>query len=107
MESSTLVKYEYFELVKKLNQANKLKNQETDIYFYIDSVNSNHVKLFVAVASSQKILLSEKINGGPWLEAGFSEYPNLEDCLTRLLRINDHHDNLTKYFKSHIFKLPS
>lgn len=107
MNSSFIIKQEYFELVKKLNNSNKHKNQTTELYFFINSTNSNNLKLYAAISDTQKILLCEKLNSGHWLEAGFSEYPNLENYILHLLRTGDHHDNLTNYIKSHIFKLTS
>ncbi|MEK6629061.1 MAG: hypothetical protein AABY53_10585 [Bdellovibrionota bacterium] len=105
MESSPFVKQEYFKLVKKLNHSNKLKNQKTDLFFYIDLTNPSHLKLYAAISDSQKILLCKKSDGTVWTETGFSEYPNLEDFIAQLLQIDDKHKNLTEYFKSHIFKL--
>lgn len=105
MESSPVIKHEYFGLVKKLNQTNRHKNQETEIYFYIDSTNSNHLKFFAAISATQKILLCQKNDWSNWSESGFSEYPNLERFINRLLRTSDNESNLTNYIKSHIFKL--
>lgn len=47
---NSLIKREYFELANKLNQANKIKNQETVIYFYIDEADSESVKLCASKA---------------------------------------------------------
>lgn len=106
MESSLIIKHEYFELIKKLNQSNKLKNQETDLYFYIDSGSPDHLKLFAAISESQKILLCEKVKPSVWESGGYSSYPNLEDYITQLLRINFFENDLTTLIVSHIFKLP-
>ncbi|MEK6627677.1 MAG: hypothetical protein AABY53_03550 [Bdellovibrionota bacterium] len=106
MESSLIIKYEYFELVKKLNQSNKLKNQETDLYFYIDSADADHLKLFAAISASQKILLCHKNHGSNWTESGFSKYPNLESHIAELLRKSNAWEDLTNYIKSHVFELP-
>lgn len=105
MESSLVIKLEYFELVKKFNQANKLKNQETDVYFYIDSTNPDYLKLFATISDFQKILLCYKINRSKWVESQFSEFPNLEIFIAQLLRYKKSTTDLTKQIKSHIFKL--
>ena len=107
MNLSRTVKREYFELVKKLNQTNKLKNQETDIFFYIDSTEVDHLKLFAAISVSQKILLCERPYKLAWVEAGFSGYANLEAYLAQLIQIHDGKSNITNHIKSHIFKLMS
>lgn len=105
MEISNLVKYEYFELVKKLNHTNKLKNQQTDIFFYIDSNNLNHLKLYVAISYSQRILICEKLQRSTWFGSGYSGFSNLEDFIAGLFEFYKPHENLTDYIKSHIFEL--
>lgn len=107
MNSTVIIKQEYFELIKKLNQANKHENQVTEIYFYIDSSELNHLKLFAAISESQKILLCHKNYRSAWIEAGFSEYPYLENYIIQLLKTYDLQDNLTNHIKSHVFKLTS
>lgn len=108
MESaSTIIKHEYFELVKKLNQSNTLKNQKTTLYFYVDSVDPNYLKLFAAISDTQKILLCHRSHDSSWIESGFSDYPNLENYIVNLLRKYAGQDDLTKCIKSHIFKFTS
>ena len=107
MISRSEIKQEYFELIKKLNQSNKHKNQVTNVYFYIVSTNTNHLKLFAAISDSQKIMLCHKIGKSKWRESQFSQYPNLEEFIAYLLPDCSDRDNLTKYLKSHIFKLTS
>lgn len=55
------VKKEYFELVNKLNQSNKVKNQNTEVFFFIESDDSGIEKLFAAISEGQKILLLERL----------------------------------------------
>ncbi len=105
MDASALIKHEYFELVIKLNQANKLKNQETDVYFYIDSTNPDHIRLFSAISNDQKILLCYKYKQSKWFESGYSPFQNLEIFIARLLRYKENMPDLTDFIKSHIFKL--
>lgn len=109
MESSQIIKYEYLELIKKLNQSNKLKNQKTDLYFYIDSTSTNCLKLFAAIAGSQKILLCEKIKTFPWAPANITDFAELEgflsELLNNLLNTVAVENDLTKLIKLHIFKL--
>ena len=107
MNSSPLIKQEYFELIIKLNQANKHKDQKTDIYFYIDSTKPDHLKLFAAISDSQKILLCHKLVKSKWKESRASHFENLEQFLAQLLRYGETHNNLTNYIRSHIFKLTS
>ena len=99
-----IIKYEYFELIRKLNQTNKLKNQQTDICFYIDSANPDHLKLFAAVSENQKILLCEKIKLLPWTQASITELTELEEFLSYLLNTEIIENGLTFLIKSHIFK---
>lgn len=105
MDSTTTIKHEYFELVKKLNQTNKLKNQDTDIRFYIDSVNPSHLKLFAAISDDQKILLCQKPKQSKWLASRYSQFPSLEIYIAQLLYYKEVQTDLTDYIKSHIFKL--
>jgi len=102
-----LIKQEYFELIKKLNQGNKLKNQETEVYFYIDSTEAQHLKLFAAISDGQKILLCERLDRDSWVDSGYSGYENLEDCIIKLLQTDGVQNNLTDQIKSHIFKFTS
>lgn len=104
MELSNLVKHEYFDLVKKLNEANKLKNLQTDIFFYIDSSNLNHLKLYAAISYSQRILLCEKPRKSTWFGSGYSGFSNLENFIADLLEFFTPNENLTTYVKSHIFE---
>lgn len=105
MESSATIKHEYLELVNKLNQSNKLKNQITDIYFYIDSSNPTHSKLVAAISSDQKIVLCEKIKTRPWAPANNTEFGELEGFLSTLLNSIIFKNDLTTLVKSHVFKL--
>ncbi len=103
--NSTLIKQEYFKLIKKLNQCNKLKNQETEVYFYLDSTESESLKLFAAISDTQRILLCNKIGRESWDVAGFSGLVNLEDFIAHLLQTVSTQNDLTNQIKSHIFKL--
>lgn len=105
MDSATTIKQEYFELIKKLNQSNKLKNQATAPYFYIDSSNLIHLKLFAAISDFQKILLCEKINALPWAPTNNTEFADLEEFLSALLNTTTIKGDLTTFIKSHVFKL--
>ena len=107
MNSSPIIKHEYFELVKKLNQSNKFKNQETEVYFYIDSINLDHLKLFAAISNDQKIELCHKIKNLKWLASQYSLFLNLEIFIAHLLHKKAEQTDLTNYIKSHIFKLTS
>lgn len=102
-----IIKHEYFELVKKLNHSNKYKNQETELYFFIDSSKVDHLKLFAAISKSQKILLCHKIKQSRWSESRYSQFQNLEEFIVELLHGRFDNGDLTKYIKSHIFKLTS
>ena len=107
MRDINVVKSEYFELVKKLNQSNKQKNKETELYFYIDLSDPRYLKFFAAVSNFQKIQLCHKPHKIYWVNSGFSEFTELENYIAQLLRINDKAPDLTAYIKSHIFKLTS
>lgn len=100
-----LIKKEYFDLLNKLNQSNKHKNQNTNIYFYIDEADPNSMKLFAAISAAQKILLCEKVyDAGDWEPLYLSGFSNLEDFLVKILNKKKHETNLTEFIKSHIFK---
>lgn len=104
MQTSFVIKQEYFALIKKLNQSNKHKNQHL---FYIDSSHEDHLKLFAAIPGSQKILLCYKVKQSKWMESQFSQFSILEEFIAELLILYDGNKgvDLTKYIKSHIFKL--
>lgn len=104
MNSSLVIKQEYFELLKKLNQSNKHKNQVTDVYFYIDSTNLIHLKLYAAISEYQKLLLCEKIKVLPWAQANITDFVELEQFLCNLLNTIKINCDLTGLIKSHIFK---
>lgn len=104
MKTSLTIKQEYFKLVKKLNLTNINKNQVTNIYFYIDSVPGNHLKLFAAVSETQKILLNEKIGTKAWVQANTTSFIELEVFLSELLNKVKIENDLTSLIKSHIFK---
>src|SRR3989344_1413698 len=102
---SDAIKKEYFELVNKLNSSNKIKNQNTEIYFYIDESDLSSAKLFAAISNTQKILLCEKVYDiGDWGPLYLSGFSNLEDFLVKILNKKKHETNLTEFIKSHIFK---
>ncbi|MEK6628901.1 MAG: hypothetical protein AABY53_09765 [Bdellovibrionota bacterium] len=101
-----LIKKEYFELINRLNQSNKLKNQTTEIYFYIDEGDLSGAKLYAAISNVQKILLCEKDSAQLWSAVYFSDFTNLEDFIAAIL--NEHKKysgTLTDFIKLHIFKL--
>lgn len=50
-------KKEYRELVNLLNKGNKLQNEKTEAYFYIDRFNPKEPKLFAALDNGQKSFL--------------------------------------------------
>lgn len=102
---NSLIKKEYFDLINKLNQSNKLKNQASDVYFYINKTDLFGEKFFAAISSNQKILLIEKNFNGSWRPANLSGFFELEDFLATLLNLPECEENLTDFIKSHIFKL--
>lgn len=102
---NSLIKKEYFDLLNKLNWSNKLKNQGTDIYFYIDETDPKAIKLFAAISKNQKILLIEKSYSGSWKPKCLSGFFNLEEYLVELLSEQKYEADITDLIKSHIFKL--
>lgn len=105
MESSAIIKQEYFELVKKLNAPNMHANQVTNVYFYTDSSHPDHLKLFAAISLNQKILLCHKSKQSKWLPSQYSPFPSLEIFIAQLLRYKEVQPDLTNHIKSRIFKL--
>lgn len=101
---SQSVKMEYFNLINKLNLSNKLKNQNTEIYFYVDETDFTVAKLFAAISKGQKILLIEKNSKGYWEPVYLSGFSNLEEFLVKLMNTQKQVGNLTDLIKSHIFK---
>ncbi len=102
---NSLIKKEYFDLINKLNQSNKRKNQTSDVYFYINTTDPIGEKLFAAISSNQKILLVEKNFNGSWRPLYLSGFFELEDFLATILNLPECETNLTDFIKSHIFKL--
>lgn len=100
----SLIKKEYFDLVIKLNSANKLKNENTEIYFYIEITDSGVEKLFATIANLQKILLLEKNIGGHWFPKYLSGVSNFEDFLCEIMNTFNGAEELTNYIKLHIFE---
>lgn len=101
---NSLIKKEYFDLLNKLNRSNKHKNQNTEIYFYIDEADLSTARLFAAISDTQKILLCERKFNDYWESAYLSGFFNLEDFLSVLLNEKKCATNLTDFIKSHIFK---
>lgn len=95
------IKKEYFELINKLNQSNKIKDLNTEIYFYI----SHTSQLFIAVSADQKILLCQKTVNNFWIPAHLSGFDNFEKFVAMLLNSVAPSDNPTKLIKSELFKL--
>ena len=102
---NALIKKEFFDLINKLNQSNKLKNQNIELYFYIGKSGLGVEKLFAAITCDQKILLGEKSQYGTWKPAYLSGFSNLEDCIADVLNVKKHESKLTDLIRSHIFKL--
>lgn len=95
---------EYFELVKQLNSANKLKDQKTEVCFII-SADSDESKLYAAISESQKIYLCYKNKMDLWKPGNVSGYPMLERFLCKTLHMkNNQQIELTEFIKSHLFK---
>lgn len=101
---NSLIKKEYFDLINKLNKSNKHRNQNTEVYFYIDETDSETAKLFVAISNEQKILLAEKNYLGTWKAKELSGFFNLEEYLVTFLDRRKSEIDLTYFIKSHIFK---
>jgi hypothetical protein len=58
-ETNLYVKKEFRELVNLLNTGNKLQNEKTEVYFYIDDADPKELKLFAAIDRDQKLLLCQ------------------------------------------------
>lgn len=96
---------EYFELIRQLNSANKLKDQKTDVYFFIKT-EGIEAKLCAAISESQKIYLCYRVKINVWFPGKISRYSNLEQFIcTTLNREYEKDLDLTNFIKSHLFKL--
>lgn len=105
MEKSREHLKEYFELIKLLNSSNKIKDQKTEIYFFIQA-NEGTEKLYAAISESQKIYLCYKPALNIWRPGNVSGYFELEKFICRSLSVQIPGDtNLTNFIKSHLFKL--
>lgn len=104
-----LVKKEYFELLNRLNHANKQMNMNTDVYFYIDRSDPNILKLFAAISKNQKIMLATNKLNKLWEAKYLTGSNNLEEYIAEILNLNTKESsenvNVTDLIKSHIFKL--
>lgn len=96
---------EYFELVRRLNSANKLKNQKTDIYFLIKTEN-HETRLYAALHESQKIYLCYRNKVSLWQSGEVSGFFELESFLSEILSSHEIQNvDLTSLIKSQLFKL--
>lgn len=105
MENRDQYIQEYFELVKQLNSANKVKDQKTEVYFFV-KMDEKIPKLYAGISEAQKIYLCYKNEFSIWKQGKTSGYLALEKVLCKILFIeNISNTDLTKAIKSHLFKL--
>ena len=99
------IKLEYLELIKLLNKTNKLKNEMTQVTFFVDDTNKQHLKLYAALSADQKILLCERIGNRYWSACRLTQFSKLEDFLAENV-INYSFENFTNLILARIFELP-
>lgn len=92
-------------MLKKLNEPNRKTNERTEVYFFVDSSNPRHLKLFSAIDKDQKLLLCEMTYAIWWDVKNFT-YPNLCEFICAILKTKTEDEDLTEFIKSRIFKLP-
>lgn len=87
-EINTNAKKEYRELVNLLNKGNKLQNEKTEAYFYIDRFNAEEPKLFAALNNGQKWLLCVNIKKY-WRAAEPDFFPDFSRICIEILKSDD------------------
>ena len=94
------IKKDYFELVKSLNMSNKLKDQKTQLYFFV----SQDKFLYAAVSDDQKVLLGIKILR--WRQSNLMRFPHLEKFVCDFLNQSSVTTDLTLKILTAMFKFP-
>lgn len=107
MDQNTLLKREYFELCRKLNKSNLIKNQKTDVLFFIEQEN-NKLILYSTTNQAYRIQLVSRNVKYKWEPSGFSGLFILEEHISSFANNNNlektNRDELTKRIKSFIFQ---
>ncbi len=97
----TEIKKDYFELAKSLNMSNKVKDQKTQLYFFV----SQDKFLYAAVSVDQKVLLGIKILR--WRQSNLMRFPHLEKFVCDFLNQSSVTTDLTLKILTAMFKLPN
>lgn len=98
------IKSEYLELLTLLNKSNKVKNETTQLIFFVDDTDKTHLKLFAAISNNQKILMCERKQSG-WMSSAFTQFTQLENYLAGAA-VDYKLENFTQSILAGIFELP-
>ena len=104
METNSVIKNDYYSLVKDINSGNKFRDEKTRMLFSIQKIE-NSWELY-ATLDNRKILLCLKISDWKW-EPYNSKYPDLTAFIAEILQYKIEFENLTSLLLSFIFKLPN
>ncbi len=99
------IKSEYLSLLNLLNKTNKTKNEKTQLSFFVDDRNKQHLKLYATLSKDQKILMSEKKLTSGWLSSGITQFTLLESYIAKTAN-NYKLENFTESILAGIFELP-
>ncbi len=80
---------EYFSLVRDLNQTNKFKNEQTEVYFQIEEQIKEQTVLFAKIANEHKIRLCCLISSRAWIIDQNTKYIKLSEWLVMQLQDYD------------------
>ena len=93
------IKQDYFKLLRDLNKSNKIKNENTELYFIIEDN-----KLFAALSKDQKLLLCNR-KGKEWWPSNHNLYADLEEHIADFLNKTSGITDLTSELKLSIFQI--
>ncbi len=79
MSENHLAKKEYFDLVRYLNSANKLKNEDSHLFFEIVVGKNNLKTCFACLTTGPKVILAcQRVPGGKWTIPEITRFIELE-----------------------------
>lgn len=84
-KTDIIIKKEFRELVNHLNTGNKLRNEKTEVYFYIDRTSDKHWSFFATIGGKQKILLCYRSNR-KWLTFEYTAFPAFSEFCLKIIK---------------------
>lgn len=103
VETNIIIKKEYRELINLLNIGNKLRNEKTGVYFYIEKSDGKY-RLFAAINQKQKLQLCV-MGVNQWHPLKQLQFENLAMFISRLVgnRVDIDSDLLTELIRNAVF----